>query len=1229
GAYTYSWSPSGGTGANASTLAAGSYICTITDANGCSITSGVTLTQPPVISLITSSVNANCGTANGQTSVTASGGTGAFTYSWAPSGGNAATATGLTAGSYTVTVTDANGCIKTATVSVSNSSGPVAVISSTTNASCNGGSNGSATTTVTGGTLNYTYSWSPAGGTAATATGLSIGTYTVQVTDANGCLTSATATITQPSAVAATNTHVDATCNGLPDGFASVTASGGTGAYTYSWSPSGGTGATASGLAAGTYTCTVTDANGCTTTTVVTIGQPPLLTTTATQVNELCNGASTGSATVTPSGGTGAYTYSWTPVGGTTATASTLAAGSYTCTIKDANGCSLPYTITITQPVALTATTSSTPSSCGNANGSVTATPSGGAGSYTFSWSPGGATTSTVPNLLAGTYTCLITDANGCTVTVTSTFNNQNSPKVNSTTTSNVTCFGLCNGSITVNASGGTGTLTYSWSPSGGTGATASALCPGTYTCTVTDANGCSITTVKTITQPTVLTSSILSSSNITCNGLHNGSANATASGGTGILTYSWSPSGGTASSATGLGAGLYTLTVRDSNACLVKDTVTLFQPTPLVVNTAGLKTSCFGSCTGTLITIPSGGTSPYTFSWTTGCTSASCNNVCAGLYTVTVTDKQGCIGTDTASVSQPPALVLNMFTKPANCLHADGMDSVSASGGTPGYTYSWSPGAGSTTSAYHNIPPGSYVVTVHDANNCLSKDSITVGNTPGVVASVLSTTNPSCFGGSNGKALGGGTGGTLPYTYVWSPAGGNLDTGKNLAAGSYTVTVTDAHGCNSTAVATIGQPSAVTAAAMAPTTLCVGQCQPLTASASGGTPGYSYTWTLNGFPATSPACPVVTSIYTVTCTDANGCVSAPSTVKLTVNPPLAVMATGDSSRCPGGSVHLNAIATGGDGNYSYTWSTVLGLNNSGIPNPIATPGSTTIYTVTVSDACGTPVATATDTVKIFPQTIVLFDAADTVGCAPLCITFSQLSNPACASAVWTFGDGSTGTGCNNVPHCYTTPGLYSVTATVKDVNGCKGSLTRNNYIDVHPLPVAAFSESPQPTTIVNPLISFTDLSTNAVTWAWNFGDLSGAHSNLQYPSYTYPDTGCYNATLTVTNIFGCRDSVAHEVCIHPDFAFWVPDAFTPNGDGKNDGWTPKGVGVDPDKYHLMIFDRWGNLIFETKIWGQAWDGRANNGDNIAQIDAYVWQINVSDFVGLAHSLRGVLFLIK
>ncbi|MDR7212711.1 T9SS type A sorting domain-containing protein, partial [Flavobacterium piscis] len=307
-----------------------------------------------------SQTNVSCnGGTNGSASVSPSGGTPGYTYSWSPSGGTAATATGLAAGSYTVTITDANGCTATRNYTITQPSAISTATGSQTNVSCNGGTNGSASVSPSGGTPGYTYSWSPSGGTAATATGLAAGSYTVTVTDANGCTATRNYTITQPTAIStATGSQTNVSCNGGTNGSASVSPSGGTPGYTYSWSPSGGTAATATGLAAGSYTVTVTDANGCTATRNYTITQPTAISTaTGSQTNVSCNGGTNGSASVSPSGGTPGYTYSWSPSGGTAATATGLAAGSYTVTITDANGCTATRNYTITEPAAIISTT--------------------------------------------------------------------------------------------------------------------------------------------------------------------------------------------------------------------------------------------------------------------------------------------------------------------------------------------------------------------------------------------------------------------------------------------------------------------------------------------------------------------------------------------------------------------------------------------------------------------------------------------------------------------------------------------------------------------------------------------------------------------------------------------------------------------------------------------------------------------------------------------------------
>ncbi|MDR7372813.1 hypothetical protein, partial [Flavobacterium aquidurense] len=380
--YTY-WTDAGATASLANPEAAvpGTYYIKGTTPSGCFDIKQVIVTKSTVVitEVIASHVNVLCnGGATGSITINAAtGGVAPYTYSWKKGvdafAGNVTTLTALSSGSYEVTATDANGCSGKLTIEITQPNVLTATPGAQTNVLCNAGTNGSATVNVTGGTGAYTYLWAPTGGTAATASGLAAGTYTVTIKDANLCQTTQSFTITQPAALSVTPSQTNASCNGGANGTATVAVTGGTGAYTYSWSPSGGTAATASGLAAGTYTVTITDANLCQTTQSFTITQPAALSVTPSQTNASCNGGANGTATVAVTGGTGAYTYSWSPSGGTAATASGLAAGTYTVTITDANLCQTTQSFTITQPAALSVTPSQTNASCnGGANGTAT-----------------------------------------------------------------------------------------------------------------------------------------------------------------------------------------------------------------------------------------------------------------------------------------------------------------------------------------------------------------------------------------------------------------------------------------------------------------------------------------------------------------------------------------------------------------------------------------------------------------------------------------------------------------------------------------------------------------------------------------------------------------------------------------------------------------------------------------------------------------------------------------
>ncbi len=1105
-AYTYNWTPGNPIGDGTSSvtgLTVGSWTCTVTDANGCTATQTFNITQPLAITATQTSTNATCGNNNGSASVTPSGGNPGYTYSWAPSGGTASTATGLSAGTYTCTITDASGCTLSSTVTVLNTGGPTATMSATTNVTCNAGNNGSATVTASG-IGPFTYSWSPLGGTGATGTGLTAGNYVVTVTDNNGCTNTATVTITQPTAIAGVMTSTNVLCNGGATGSASVAASGGTPGYTYLWAPSGGTAATATGLIQGGYTVTITDLSGCTQTSSINITQPTAIAGAMSSTPATCFGGATGSATVVASGGTAGYTYSWAPTGGTLPTTTPgLIAGNYTVTITDANGCTQTASTAITQPIAITVATSNVDATCGNADGSATATPSGGTPGYTYSWSPSGATTATASGLLAGAYVCTITDANGCTQTATVNVANIGGPSATIASSSGNLCFGDSAAAATVTATGGNPGYTYLWS-SGGTGATENGLPAGTFTVTVTDANGCLVTQTITITEPTILVASLSSQVNVDCFGNTNGSATTNVTGGTGAYTYLWFPSGSTSATATGLGAGPQVVLVTDANGCQDTATVLITEPAQLIAALASqTDVSCNAGSNGSAIVSVSGGISGYTYAWTPiGGTTDTASGLPIGTYTCTITDSLGCITTQTVTITEPSALSAPTSSTNANCNTSDGIAWVIASGGTGPYTYLWNDLLAQTTDTATSLAAGNYTVIVTDSNGCTQTATVVVGSNSGMTLTTSVVNNVSCFGGSDGSSSVTVSGGQGPYTYSWTPSGGNASTATGLSANTYTVLVTDANNCTSTMTTTVTQPTALAATLTSTTSVnCFGGNNgTATISASGGTAGYSYAWSpAGGVGSTTSGVPAGT--YTCTVTDANGCTS---TQTATITQPTILNASTSivDADCDNPSGSATATPSGGTGPYTYLW----------------TPSG---------------------------------------------------------------GTGSTATGLSG--------GSY--TCTITDANGC-GFITTPVVISTIQIVVAGFGASP----VTGPIpltVTFTDNSTNAVTWLWNFGD--NGTSTAQNPVYTYTTGGVFTVTLVVTNADGCMDTmIFSSITALAESELTMPNVFTPNADGMNDAFMATQENITT--FTCEIYDRWGVLVYEWFDPTVGWDGKTKSG---------------------------------
>ncbi len=945
--YSFAWSKDNVAGFSTlediSGLAPGIYQLVVTDANGSTATVSAEITQPDILIASATGTNVNCfGGSNGTAAVNASGGTAPYTYLWS----NAATTnsiSGLAAGNYTVTVTDANGCARTASYTVTQ---PTALTASAigTNINCFEGSNGSATVTATGGTTPYTYLWNNAA-TTNSISGLAAGIYTVTVTDANGCATTASYTVTQPTSLIVVMSGTNASCFGGSNGSATVIATGGAAIYSYLWS-NGGTTNSINGLAAGLYTVTVTDANGCATTVSYTVTQPTALTASAIGTNVNCFEGSNGSATVTATGGTTPYTYLWNNAA-TTNSISGLAAGNYTVTVTDANGCARTASYTVTQPTALTASAIGTNVNCfEGSNGSATVIATGGTAPYSYLWS-NGATTNSISGLAARNYTVTVTDANGCARTASYTVTQPTALTATAIGT-NVNCFGGSNGSATVIATGGTATYSYLWS-NGSTTNSITGLAGGVYSVTVTDANECTTTVSYTVTQPAALTV-VMSGTNVSCFGNSNGTATVNATGGTAPYSYLWS-NGSTTNSITGLVAGNYSVTVTDANGCTTTGGYLVTQPTVLTVVMSGTNANCSGSATAT----PSGGTSPYTYSWSNGATTQTISGVPNGTYTVIVTDAKNCTVSGTRNVNgnssiNPTASVINV-----TCFgQSNGSITVTGAGGVAPHTYNINGGAFQSNNVFTGLSAAVYVIGAKDANGCVDFITKTVSR-PAAIVITLNSIQNLCFGGGNGSISINVTGGSGGNIYSWTGAGGFTSTSKNInnltTAGNYTVTVTDNNGCAKQFTATLLVAAQIIVNAQLTNLTCKGAGNgAISIVVSGGSgSGFTFSWSgPGGFNAASQNLSnLAAGRYDLTVTDATGCTTQKS---YTLTEPSAVNLSTSRTNATGCNSlgKIIATATGGTSPYQFK------LNNGSYQSSGSFTGLYAgSYVVTAKDANG------------------------------------------------------------------------------------------------------------------------------------------------------------------------------------------------------------------------------------------------------------------------------------
>jgi gliding motility-associated-like protein len=1008
--YTYFWS-NGSISRSVSNLPAGTYTVTVTDANGCQSSLAATVGTPDAIDVIVDATQVSCNNANnGSVTVRVSGGVGPYSFNWS-NGATSQNLVSLAPGAYTVTVTDANSCNASTPATISEPD-QLEIAYVTTDVNCTDGTDGAIDITVTGGTAPYTYAWSN-GATTEDLTGLAEGIYSVTISDANGCTATANIGVNTLNNLVLNTAATNATC-GQSNGVATVSVSGGSGSFTYNWA----TGNTASlgNLAPGIYSVTVTDAvNGCTATANVAVSGSSDIDVTAATVGELCGTSATGSISLGVTGGTAPYTYAWSTPLGSGSSASGLTAGTYFATVTDAAGCLEVLILEVEEIISLRALVNTTDANCGQANGSATVAVNGGTAPYTYAWS-NGATAANASNLAAGIYFVTITDANGCSTQTSAPVANISGPAITIDNVTNLTCANSSTGAVDVSVTGGVGPYTYLWS-NGDTTQDLTNLPSGPFSLTVTDAAGCQASTLVRLSTPTAIVV-ITEGTDVSCNNANNGSTHTVVSGGVGPYTYAWS-NGATTADLSALAAGTYTLTVTDANGCSVSTPVVITQPDVLTVTANPTGVTCNGNADGTVTSSVVGGTAPYTYQWSNGATTADLTALGAGLYSVTVTDANGCTATVSATVNVTNALVINLGITNATCGDSNGAIDASVSGGSAPYTYTWSNGG--SGNSLSGLAAGSYGLTVTDANGCSATTTAAVSSTS-TIAVTPTVTPVVCGGGNTGAISLATTGGSGTLSFAWSN-GATSASIAGLAAGTYTVTVTDTSDCQTVVSIEVEETSPFTITSSATAADCGGSNGDATVTVSGGTAPYTYAWSNGATSATATA--LVGGLYEVTITDANGCsateyVVVPNTTAIDVT-----VASVDNVSCGQANGAININVTGGATPYTYLWSNgATTANLSGL--------NAGTYAVTVTDANGCSGATYAEVEAA--EAVVFVADRDDINCFNAqdgSITVSIVSGNGPFTYQWSpAGQGASLTNLG--------AGAYAVTVTA--ANGCSAT---------------------------------------------------------------------------------------------------------------------------------------------------------------------------------------------
>ncbi len=961
--YTYLWS-NGQNGPTAVNLSAGTYTVTVTGSAGSgTATASVTITQPPVLNVSVSVSNViTCLNPTATLTASVSGGVPPYSYQW--SNGDFGNPIQVSSpGVYAVVVTDANGCTKSAQVTVSANvvapvanAGPPAVLTCAQPLATLNGAGSS-----TGPIFSYQWTASNGGNIVSGANTLNpvvnaAGTYTLVVTNTNnGCTSSAATTATsnqQPPTANASGGII--TC---VDPEVTVQVTTNAASPVFLWSGPGGFSSDQSSFetsVAGMYAVTVTNsANGCTSTANTQVTTDTLPPTIAIQTDTLTCSDTVVVLLTTTNADSAAF--AWSGPGGFSSSQrnpSVSLPGSYAVTVTEvSSGCTNTAAGQVAQDtISPTVSVTAEPITCSDTLAQLTLTTNADSAAFAWSGPSGFSATQQNPQVSEpGEYMVVVTRlSNGCTASALATVAlDTAAPLISIAPPLPLNCF---NDTISLDASASAQgqQFSYLWTTpdghiiSGDTTLTPLVDSAGTYILTIANTlNGCSSIDTAVVVQSPPVAVAVVDITPVTCFGQQNGSATAVGSGGVGSLTYAWS-NGDTTAVTSHLGAGTYFVTVVDSEGCSAIDSAVIVEPPLLQANASATGETSFGANDGTATSAPTGGTVPYAFLWSTGDTTAAIIGLTPGVYTVLVQDANGCTAEQVVTVNGfNCTLTATISATPVTCFGAnDGTATVTVADGTPPYTYIWS--SGDSTSTAVGLAPGIYTATVTDAFNCPYVLSVQVIS-PSALQPNASATAETGLNRNDGTASAAPVGGMAPYAYLWS-TGDTIASLSGLAPGIYTVTVTDANGCSAAQTVIVNAFNCTLAVNVAATPVpCPGTFSgSASATPVNGNAPFGYLWSNGGTTAAITNLPA--GVYTVTVSDATDC-QAVGTVVVTQPDDPRIFVDVTPASCPeseDGSITITVVS-GATPPFAFTWP-------GGAPNRVGV--GTHIVTITDANGC-------------------------------------------------------------------------------------------------------------------------------------------------------------------------------------------------------------------------------------------------------------------------------------